>query len=112
MLDSEYFFYYSLWSYVVDKCGNERKKLPLYEIWRRRIQSQGVLGEYTNTVWRWWYGSYDKCAPGNVEIATLHKPALSHRWGYKPYYHRKISDHTQKETFSGKAILNRSIRPL
>ena len=52
--------------------------------------------------WRWWCGSYDKCAPGNVEIATLHKPVLSHRWGYKPYYHRKISDHTQKETFSGK----------
>ena len=44
MLDSEYFFYFSLWSYVVDKCGNERKKLPLYEIWRRRIQSQGVGG--------------------------------------------------------------------
>ena len=62
--------------------------------------------------WRWWYGSYDKCAPGNVEIATLHKPVLSHRWGYKPYYHRKISHHTQKETFSGKAILNRSIKPL
>ena len=48
MLDSEYFFYNSLWSYVVDKCGNERKKLPLYEIWRRRIQSQVAWGEYTN----------------------------------------------------------------
>ena len=29
-----------------------------------------MWGEYTNTVWRWCYGSYDKCAP--VESGNCH----------------------------------------
>ena len=29
-----------------------------------------MLGEYTNTVWRWCYGSYDKCAA--VESGNCH----------------------------------------
>ena len=29
-----------------------------------------MWGEHTNTVWRWCYGSYDKCAP--VESGNCH----------------------------------------
>ena len=66
-----------------------------------------MLREYTNTVCRWCYGSYDKCACGKWKLPLYKSYRSAHRWGYKPYYHRKISDeHTKREFFSlRKAIL-------
>ena len=60
-----------------------------------------MRGEYTNTVWRWCYGSYDKCACGKWKLPLYKSHRSAHRWGYKPCYHRKISDeHTKREFFS------------